>query len=311
MSHDHSHRPVTRSMQTRALWVALCINSVLLVAEVIGAIMFGSLALFADAAHLLSDVFGLAIALGAHRLMARPASARHSYGMQRAEVLGALANGVMLAVIVVWISYESIRRILDPPTVDGPGLLVVGVIGLAINAGSAVLIHRASGDSLNMRGAFVHMVSDALGSLATVVAAVAIVVWSAHWADPVASLAIATVIVWATWGLLREAIHVLLEATPRGLDPAEVGRALDSAPGVESVHHLHLWNLASDVRALSAHIVLRGPLNLHEAQNRSSALKAMLQDRFRIEHATLELECHDCEAAPDPHESAGASVRRR
>ncbi|MGH2787704.1 MAG: cation diffusion facilitator family transporter [Actinomycetota bacterium] len=311
MSHDHSPRPVTRSMQTRALWVALSINSVLLVAEVIGAIMFGSLALFADAAHLLSDVFGLAIALGAHRLMARPASARHSYGMQRAEVLGALANGVMLAVIVVWISYESIRRILDPPTVDGPGLLVVGVIGLAINAGSAVLLHRASGDSLNMRGAFVHMVSDALGSLATVVAAVAIVVWSAHWADPVASLVIATVIVWATWGLLREAIHVLLEATPRGLDPAEVGRALDSAPGVESVHHLHLWNLASDVRALSAHIVLRGPLNLHEAQNRSSALKAMLQDRFRIEHATLELECHDCEAAADPHESAGASARTR
>lgn len=312
MSHNHSqHTPITRRTQTQALWLALTANSALLFLEVAGAILFGSLALFADAAHLLSDVFGLFIAVGAHKLMMRPASARHTYGLQRAEVLGALANGVTLTAIVAWIIYESIQRLLDPPSVDGLGLLIVAVIGLAINAGSALLLHRERGDSLNMHGAFVHMLSDALGSLATVVAGVAVVVWGADWADPAASLLITIAVVWVTWGLLREAVNVLLEGTPRGLDHGDVADALDAEPGVKSVHHLHIWNLASDVRALSAHIVFEGPLDLHAAQNRSDELKTMLNHRFNIEHATLELECHNCEAPGDTHESARTSAHFR
>jgi cobalt-zinc-cadmium efflux system protein len=232
--------------------------------------------------------------------MQRPRSARHTYGLQRAEVLGALANGVTLAVIVAWIAYESIQRLVDPPAVDGEGLIAVALVGLAVNLGSAALLHRARGDSLNMHGAFLHMLSDALGSLAALAAGIAIVMWSAYWADPVASLFISVVIVWVTWGLVRDAINVLLEATPRGLDHSDVAAALQSAPGVQSVHHLHLWNLASDVRALSAHVILEGPLNLHDAQGRSDELKEMLAHRFKIEHATLELECHDCEV--EPHE---------
>ena len=286
-------------MQKRALWLALTVNSGLLILQVVGAILFGSLALLADAAHLMSDVFGLGIALGAHTLMQRPTSPRHTYGLQRAEVLGALANGITLAVIVGWIGYESIQRLIDPPSVDGEGLVTVALVGLAVNLGSAAVLHRARGDSLNMHGAFLHMLSDALGSLAAVAAGLAIVIWSAHWADPAASLLISGVIVWVTWGLLRDAINVLLEATPRGLDHSDVAAALQSAPGVQSVHHLHLWNLASDVRALSAHIILGGPLNLHDAQERGEDLKEMLAHRFKIEHATLELECHDCEREPD------------
>jgi cobalt-zinc-cadmium efflux system protein len=300
MTHDHSlHKHVTRRMQTRALSLALTVNSALLILQVLGAILFGSLALLADAAHLLSDVFGLGIALGAHRLMMRPASQRHTYGLQRAEVLGALANGASLALIAAWITYESIQRLLDPPSVDGMGLMAVAFIGLTINIGSAVILHRARGDSLNMHGAFVHMVSDALGSLAALVAGISVVVWDARWADPAASLLITVVIVWATWGLLREAVHVLLEGTPRGLDHSDVASALQTAPGVQSVHHLHLWNLASDVQAMSAHVVLKGPLDLHDAQGRSAELKELLRHRFKIEHATLEMECHDCESSTD------------
>jgi cobalt-zinc-cadmium efflux system protein len=300
MPHEHTQqRSVTRRIQRRALWLVLTVNSALLILQVVGAILFGSLALLADAAHLMSDVFGLGIALSAHTLMQRPTSPRHTYGLQRAEVLGALANGITLAVIVAWIAYESVQRLIDPPSVDGQGLIAVALVGLVVNLGSAVLLHRARGDSLNMHGAFLHMLSDALGSLAAVAAGLAIVIWGAYWADPAASLLIAVVIVWVTWGLLRDAVNVLLEATPRGLDHSDVASALQSAPGVQSVHHLHLWNLASDVRALSAHLILEGPLNLHDAQERGEDLKEMLAHRFKIEHATLELECHDCETTPD------------
>jgi cobalt-zinc-cadmium efflux system protein len=293
---DHYHLPTSRSAQKRALRLALGVNACYLVAEIVGGLMFGSLALLADAGHMLSDVFGLGVAIGAHGLVGRPASARHTYGLQRTEVLGALANGVILVGVVVWIGMEAIQRLAAPPAVAGGGLLAVATFGLAVNLSSAWLLRRERGHSLNMQGAYVHMLSDAIGSLAAIAAGVSVFVWDANWVDPAASLVIAGIIVWATWGLLRDSINVLLEATPRGMDHAAVEGALTEQPGVESVHHLHLWNLASDVRALSAHVVLEGPLDLHEAQNRGDGLKEMLSERFGVEHTTLELECHNCES---------------
>jgi cobalt-zinc-cadmium efflux system protein len=292
---EHHHLPAIRTAQTRALKLALGINACYLVVEVVGGVVFGSLALLADAGHMLSDVVGLGVAIAAHGLMGRPASARHTYGLQRTEVLGALANGVILVGVVVWIGIVAIQRLSAPPAVAGGGLLVVATFGLIVNLASAWIVRRERGHSLNMQGAYVHMLFDAIGSVAVIVAGVGVFVWDAYWVDPAASLVIAGIIVWATWGLLREAINVLLEGTPRGMDHAAVEAALSEQPGVESVHHLHLWNLASDVRALSAHVVLEGPLDLHEAQIRGDELKAMLRERFGVEHSTLELECHDCE----------------
>ncbi len=303
------HRADTdpRVAQRRALWVALGANGAFFLVEVVGGLVFRSLALLADAAHMLSDVAALSIALVAARLVDRPATVRHSYGLQRAEVLGAQANGILLLGAVGWVVYEAVQRIGEPADVAGAGLLVVAVLGLAVNVGSAALLARARGGSLNMHGAFVHMAMDAAGSVGAVGAGVAVIGWGADWADPAVSIAISALVLWSAWGLLRDTAHVLLEGTPRGMSPAAVEAALVADEDVEAVHHLHLWNLASDMPALSAHVVLRQETSLHDAQASGDRLKRLLDRRFGIGHATLELECHPCE----PTEDQDATGRRR
>ena len=295
--------PTSRAAQRRALWWSLGANATFMVVEALGGLAFSSLALLADAAHMLSDVAGLTIALVAQQLATRRATTRHTYGLQRAEVLGAQVNGLLLVVMAGWIMVEAVRRIGAPADVEGGGVLVVATLGLLVNVGSAVLLARARGTNLNMRGAYLHMVLDAAGSVAAMVAAIAIIGWGATWVDPVVSIGISLLVLWSAWGLLRDTAQVLLEGTPRGMDPVDVERALLDDEAVDAVHHLHLWNLASDVPALSAHVVLQGDdVTLHDAQASGDRLKALLDDRFGIEHATLELECHPC--APDPDHDA-------
>lgn len=296
--HDHNHG-VTAGMQRTALWIALALNALFLVIEVVGGIAFNSLALIADAAHMTSDVAGLVIALIAQTLMTRAPTRRHSYGLKRAEVLGAQINGLLLVVVSGWIIYEAIGRLSEPHDVAGMGVLVVASLGLVANLVSAVILARARGTSLNMRGAFIHMSADAAGSVAAIVAGLAIVLWRAEWVDPVASIGIAILVLIATWGLLRDTIGVLLEGAPKGIDPDEVEIVIADQDGVESVHHVHLWSLSSDQSALSAHVVLAGEVTLHEAQERGDRIKVLLASRYGIDHATLELECHACEVESD------------
>lgn len=282
-------------MRRRALTICLAANAALLAVELAGGLAFRSLALLADAAHLVTDVAGLAVALLAQRLITRPATARHSYGLQRAEVLGAQVNGLILLGASAWIFWEAAHRLDEPPEVVGGGLLAVAVLGLAVNLACAVLLHRTSGRSLNMRGAFTHMAADAAGSAGAALAGLAVITAGATWVDPAVSFLIAALVIWSAWRLLRDATHVLLEGSPKGTDPVAVEAALAGEPGVEGVHHLHVWNLASEVPSLSAHVVLAGAPNLHDAQGRADQLKTMLERRFGIAHATLELECHDCD----------------
>lgn len=307
MAHDHTaggnhHRPTAsdprpeaRRRQTRVLWLALGINSVLLVAEAIGGFVFGSLALLADAAHMLSDVAGLAIALVAQALMERPRSARHTFGLRRAEALGAQANGALLLASVGWIVFEAIRRIGDPPEVAGVGLLIVATLGLVVNVGSAIALARVRGDNLNVEGAYAHMLADAAGSVGAIVAGIAVTAFSALWVDPAVSILIAGLVLYAAWGLIRDTARILLEGAPRDLDATEINGAIAAHGGVEDVHHLHLWSISSDLPALSAHVVLRGEMDLHQAQAHGDAIREMLAERFGINHVTLELECHTCE----------------
>lgn len=293
-SHNHSHG-IDRAAQSRVLWISFVVNALYMGVELVGGILFHSLALLADAVHMFSDVAGLGIALIALRLLQRPRSAKHTYGLQRAEVLGALFNGLLLLAVAGWIIYEAIRRFGEPQDVMGGGLLVVAVIGLMVNLGSALILAVQAGASLNMRGAVVHMSVDAAGSVGVIIAALAVILYKANWVDPAVSLLIAGLVLWSVYGLLRDTVNVLLEGAPRGLNLEKIQHTLTKVDGVKTLHHLHVWNLASDTPALSAHVVLEGKINLHAAQLKSDELEGLLQAKFGIDHATLEMECHDCE----------------
>jgi cobalt-zinc-cadmium efflux system protein len=278
----------------RALRAAFALNAALLIAEVVGGIVAGSLALLADAAHQASDVVAIGLAIMALRLAERPPSARHSYGLQRAEVLVALANGVALMAVSGWVFWEAARRLAAPPVVEGAALLWVGAVALVVNGGSALMLLRTGSRTLNIRAVALHLASDGAGSLGAIAAGVAIVTWHAWRADPAISIGIGALVVWAAWRLLRETVHVLVEGTPRGLDLEGVARFLASQDGVDGVHHVHLWNIASDVPAMSAHVLMDGDPSLCSAQGSAELLKSALADAFGIRHATLELECRPC-----------------
>lgn len=282
--------------------MAFAANGVLFVAEVAGGLAFRSLALLGDAAHLATDVVALGIALAAHRLVERPASARHTFGLQRAEVLAAQASGATLLATALWLMITAAERLGHPAHVAGGGLIVVASLGLIVNVGSASLLARSRGTSLNMRAAYLHMSLDAAGSIGALGAGIAVVLFGTDRADPAVSIAISLLLLWSAWGLLKETTHVLLEGTPQGMVPLEIQEAMAGVRGVQAVHHLHLWNLASDTPVLSAHVVLENECSLHEAQERGDEVRGMLQERFGIGHATLELECHPCEPADNKEE---------
>lgn len=293
--HGHSSGASLRSSQRRVLWWSLGANAAFMIVEIVGGLVFGSLALLADAAHMASDVIALGIALVAQSLIERPASARLSFGLKRAEVIGAQINGLLLLALSGGIVFEAIRRIDRPADVDGGGLLVVAFLGLLVNVGSAVAIRRHAGASLNMKGAYLHMALDAVGSVGALAAGALVVMADLDRADPVVSIGIAVLVAYSSALLLKEAWHVLLEGAPAGMAPSDVESALLEDPAVEEVHHLHAWSIASDTPALSAHVILAGEMTLHEAQEHGRRLKTMLEDRFGIEHSTLELECHPCD----------------
>ena len=289
----HAYSHVTgqpRTAQLRALSWALGVNVGLLVVEAVGGLAFHSLALFADASHLVSDVVGLGIALVALHLTARPVSTQHSFGLARAEVLAAQASVLLLLGAGGWILVESVGRIRNPVIVNGAGLTVVATVGLAVNLGSALLIHRSVGASLNMRASFVHLATDAVGSVGAIIAGLLILGWNLERADPVVSMATAILVLWAGWGLLRDTTHVLMEGSPRGLDTERVREAILAVDCVGDVHHLHLWNLASDIPALSAHVVVTGEPTLRDAQGTAHHVKSVLAEQFDITNVTLELE---------------------
>lgn len=278
--------------QKRMQWV-LGLTTVYMLAEVIGGVVTNSLALLADAGHMLTDVFGLALALFAIWFAGKPATPQRTYGYYRAEILAALANAVVLFFISGFILYEAWQRFREPEPIQSGPMLAVAAVGLVVNVLSAWLLHSASGESLNMRGAYFEVVSDLLGSIGVIVAAIVIYFTDWYYADPLFSVGIGLFIIPRTWKLLRESIGILLEGTPKDVDLPVLERAISAVPGVRKVHDLHVWTLTSGVHAMSGHIVLEPGADGEAVRRQADDL---LRDEHKIGHTTIQTEIENLEA---------------
>jgi len=288
MGHGHAHPEDSRAASVRLAWV-LALTAAYMVAELVGGLLSHSLALLADAGHMLTDVLALGLALAAARWATRPPDPGRTYGYQRAEILAALTNGAALAVLCTFLLIEAVERLRSPVAVDVPLMAGVAAGGLVVNLAGSVLLHRGRG-RLNMRAAYLHVLGDLLGSVGALLAAGALAAFGWSWADPVAGVLIAVILAVSSVRLVLDSAHVLMEGTPPHLDLTEVARCLRETAGVSGVHDLHVWTLGGHTPLLTAHLVLDH--TLPPAQVLRGALRA-LHDRFSIEHATLQLEPAD------------------
>ena len=273
--------------QKRSLKIALGVTAAYTLVEIVGGFLTQSLALLADAGHMLSDVGGLGIALFAIRLAERPPTREKTYGYHRAEILAALANGLTLWLIAGLILREAYLRFLSPPEVNGLGMLMVATVGLGVNVGVALMLKKSASSNLNLRGAFLHVISDALGSVGAISAGAIILLTGWYLADPIVSVLIGGLILYSSWGLVRESVDILMEATPKGIKLDDVRAALEQVPGVREVHDLHVWCLNSGFYALSAHAMVE---DLSQGQRILEQARGTLNNRFQIGHMTLQLE---------------------
>jgi cobalt-zinc-cadmium efflux system protein len=296
MGHDHGGSAA--AAHRSRLGAVFAISVGLLAVEVVGALASGSLALLADAGHLLADAVGIGIALLAMWFAGRPATPERTFGYLRLEILAAVFNAVLLLVVALLVLVESVRRLLAPPEVASGLMLAFGALAVAGNGVSVWLLHRCQAESLNLRGAFLEVTGDLLGSAAVLVAAAVIALTGSEVADPVASALIGLAILPRTWQLLRDAVDVLLEATPKDVDLDEVRRHIAAAPGVADVHDLHAWTITSGVNVVSAHVVLEDGAASAAVLDR---LGQCLGGHFDIEHSTFQLE------QPDHRDHEGAT----
>ncbi|MEP6921555.1 MAG: cation diffusion facilitator family transporter [bacterium] len=288
--HPHTHGSASDSR--RRLSLVLVLTALYMCAEAIGGWWTGSLALLADAGHMLTDVAALALALTAIWFSSRPATSSKTFGYHRLEILAALVNGVALVVIALLIFYEAYQRWAAPPVVSGKVVVVVAVGGLLINVACAWILHGRHEVDLNIRGAWLHVMSDALGSVGAIAAGLVMMLYGWYFADPLFSALIAVLIVWSSWRLIRESTNVLLEGTPAHINLAAVEDAILQTEGVDNVHDLHVWTITSGREALSAHVIhgygISQPDLLKE-------LRAKLHDRFGVDHLTIQMETPDFE----------------
>jgi cobalt-zinc-cadmium efflux system protein len=303
--HRHpSHGADRHQDDRRSLFVALALLAGVMVIEIVFGIFASSLALLADAGHMLTDVFALALAIAAIGIAARPASGHWTYGLGRVEVLSAQANGVSLLLIGAWITYSAIRRLVAPPEVRGGIVVVMAVIGALANIGAAAVLARGQSESINVRGAFLHVTTDLAGFVGTALAGALILLTGWNRFDPIASLGVALLCFISGFSLTRESLRIVLEGSPGHIDPEAVGQMLASDSEVVEVHDLHIWTVTSGFAALSAHVLVRQESDCHAARAR---LAQALREHFGIDHTTLQVD-HVSEAVK-PLELGTASPR--
>jgi cobalt-zinc-cadmium efflux system protein len=281
--HHHHHR---RADDSRRMRMVLLVNVVMLAAGIAGGVVFDSLALLADAGHVLADVGAIGLALFAGWMAARPSSPQRTFGFRRSEIFAALANGLTLVAVSVFVFIEAVARLSDPPDVDGVGVLIVGALALAGNALATWLLMRGDRTNVNLEGVLRHSAADALGSLGVIVAGVLVIATGWNQADPIVSMAIGVLILLGSWRLLREPFNVLMESAPEGIDVQDVGSAMCGVPGVREVHDLHVWTVTSGFPALAAHIRSDPSESADEVRER---VEAVLRERFGLDHTTLQV----------------------
>lgn len=292
--HTHSHSHERRSAESlRSLKIALGLTAVYMFAEAIGGWLTNSLALLADAGHMLTDVAALILTLAAIWFASRPATSKKTYGYYRYEILAAFINGIALVLISAWVIYEAVERWNSPPEIQGLGLTIIAVGGLIVNLIAAYFLHGDHAHDLNMRGAWLHVMGDLLGSVMAIIAGVLIIAFNWVWADAVGSFLISLIIVFGAWRLIRDSVNVLLEGTPSHINLTAVEETIRQTESVEDVHDLHVWTITSGMEALSVHVVHR------ETVPQTKLLKnirAKLHDEFGIDHLTIQLETPEEEA---------------
>lgn len=285
-AHGHSHAlDLSRAGNVRRMTIALIANVAMVVLGVAGAVITGSLALLADAGHVLSDVLSIVLGLAAARIALRPATTRGTFGMGRVEIFAALINGLALVAVSVYIAIEAVGRFREPVDVEGFGVIVFGALGLTGNVIATVVLAGGDRDDINLEGVLRHSFADALGSLGVIFAGVGIMLTGWQALDPIVGLGLAVVILASSWRLILEPVEVLLERAPAGLDVAEIGEAIARVRGVREVHDLHVWSITSGFPALAAHITVRAT---HDPETVRRAVAAMLADRFGLDHTTLQ-----------------------
>ena len=299
--HGHVHA-VGRSADRRWLAAALALILTFMAVEFVVGLVAGSLALISDAAHMLTDAAAIALALVAIRLAARPAKGGYTYGLRRTEILSAQANGITLLLLAAWFCYEGVRRLLDPPAVEGGLVLVTALVGIVVNVAATWCVSRADRTSLNVEGAFQHILNDLYAFIATAVAGLVVLTTGFARADAIAALVVAGLMIKAGWALLRESGRIFLEAAPRGVDPDRIGADLAAVEGIAEVHDLHIWEITSGEPALSAHVLVRPDVDCHAAR---LAIEQVLR-ADRITHTTLQVDHQEtvgaehCEDAHGP-----------
>ena len=268
--------------------LALLINGLMVAAALAGAIITGSLALLADAGHMLSDVLALGLAMAAAAVATRPARGSGTFGYGRVEILVALVNGLALVALAIWIAITAVGRLSDPPVVDGAGILFFGLIGLVGNALATVVLMRGERTDINLEGVLRHSFADALGSLGVVLTGIGIMLTGWLYLDPIVGFVIALLVLVSSWRLIQEPVNVLLERAPAGIDVELVGRSIAAVPGVREVHDLHVWSITSGFPALAAHVVVSAA---HDPDAVRDTIEQVLRDRFSLDHTTLQVSC--------------------
>ena len=303
MGHGHGHgHAVGRSADRRWLAAALALILTFMAVEFVVGLVAGSLALISDAAHMLTDAAAIALALVAIRLAARPAKGGYTYGLRRTEILSAQANGITLLLLAAWFCYEGVRRLLDPPAVEGGLVLVTALVGIVVNVAATWCVSRADRTSLNVEGAFQHILNDLYAFIATAIAGLVVLTTGFARADAIAALVVAGLMIKAGWALLRESGRIFLEAAPRGVDPDRIGADLAAVAGVDEVHDLHIWEITSGEPALSAHVIVAPQVDCHAAR---LAIERVLR-ADNITHTTLQVDHQEdvgaehCEVAHGP-----------
>jgi cobalt-zinc-cadmium efflux system protein len=287
--HDHAGHShgVSEDADARRLWIALGLIASFMAVEVVVGILANSLALLSDAAHMLTDAGALAVSLIVLRLVKRPAAGNLTFGLRRTEILSAQANGGTLLVLACLIVYEAIRRLVTPPSAEGKAIVIVAIVGIVVTLVATWQLAQANRRSMNIEGSFQHIATDLAAFIFTAIAGVIILATGWTRADGIASLVIAAIMLRSAYGLLRDSGRVLLEAAPEGVDVGEIGRALAAHPHVESVHDLHIWEISSDLPALSAHVLVHPGDDCHAIRRE---LERLLDERFGITHTTLQVD---------------------